>query len=179
MVSVYGATIGAETWTRLDNVSLRRTSGASVSGTNCFEPGSTTVPILPALFVRPGGPAALRPIGGPDATRAGIGAPTAGRSVPIAQWIDVIDLRDRAGATLLFESWLVVGDARARLQISIDGRSWTPLMEVPPSDDWLTVALDLDAYASRVVFVRFVLEDPGPEVDARTHRWWVREERLR
>jgi hypothetical protein len=40
-ISVYAATVGTEQWTRLDNVSLRRTPGQSVVGTECIEPGGT------------------------------------------------------------------------------------------------------------------------------------------
>jgi hypothetical protein len=39
-ISVYAATVGTETWTQLDNVSLRRTPGSATSGTAGAEPGS-------------------------------------------------------------------------------------------------------------------------------------------
>jgi hypothetical protein len=36
---VYAATVGTETWTRLDNVSFRSTPGAATTGTVCVAPG--------------------------------------------------------------------------------------------------------------------------------------------
>jgi hypothetical protein len=38
-ISVYAATVGTETWTRLDNVSFRSTPGAATTGTVCVAPG--------------------------------------------------------------------------------------------------------------------------------------------
>ena len=40
-LSVYPATVGAEQWIRLDNVTFKRTPSAVVGGTECFEPGSS------------------------------------------------------------------------------------------------------------------------------------------
>ncbi len=39
MLSVYAASIDAQQWIRLDNVTLRRTSGTTITGTQCVEPG--------------------------------------------------------------------------------------------------------------------------------------------
>jgi hypothetical protein len=41
-LSIYPATVGAEQWIRLDNVSLQRTPAAPVPGSLCLEPGSPT-----------------------------------------------------------------------------------------------------------------------------------------
>jgi len=38
-ISLYAATLGTETWTRLDNVSFRHTPGAATTGTVCVAPG--------------------------------------------------------------------------------------------------------------------------------------------
>jgi glucose/arabinose dehydrogenase len=38
-ISIYGATTGTEQWTRVDDVSFRRTPGAATAGTTCVEPG--------------------------------------------------------------------------------------------------------------------------------------------
>jgi GT2 family glycosyltransferase/subtilisin-like proprotein convertase family protein len=42
--SIYAATVGGDTWTRLDNVSLRKTPGNAIAGTDCQEPAE-----VPAL----------------------------------------------------------------------------------------------------------------------------------
>lgn len=38
-ISFYGATVGADQWTRLDNVTLKRTPSSTIVGTECVEPG--------------------------------------------------------------------------------------------------------------------------------------------
>jgi hypothetical protein len=40
-ISFYPSTIGTEQWMRLDNVTLRRTPGTSIVGTECIEPSSS------------------------------------------------------------------------------------------------------------------------------------------
>jgi hypothetical protein len=40
-LSVYPATVGAEQWIRLDNVSFKQTPSAVIGGTECLEPGSS------------------------------------------------------------------------------------------------------------------------------------------
>ena len=39
-ISIYAATVGNEQWTRLDNVSFRKTPSAPIAGTDCYEPGA-------------------------------------------------------------------------------------------------------------------------------------------
>jgi hypothetical protein len=39
-LSIYDAIVGPASWTRLDNVSLRRTPGVATAGTECIEPGA-------------------------------------------------------------------------------------------------------------------------------------------
>ena len=39
-ISIYAASVGDQPWTRLDNVSLKRTPGAVTIGTDCGEPGN-------------------------------------------------------------------------------------------------------------------------------------------
>jgi hypothetical protein len=54
-ISVYAASVGDETWTRLDDVSLKRTPGSTTTGSDCGEPGSALLlpPLLsPALPMR-------------------------------------------------------------------------------------------------------------------------------
>jgi hypothetical protein len=43
-ISIYAATVGNDTWTRLDNVSLRQTQGTQTQGTDCIEPDNGTGP---------------------------------------------------------------------------------------------------------------------------------------
>ena len=47
-LSVYPATLGPEQWTRLDNVTLRLTPSATMSGTECLEPVPTLMHANPA-----------------------------------------------------------------------------------------------------------------------------------
>ncbi len=71
-LSVYPATTGPEQWIRLDNVSLKRTPSAAITGTECLEPGSS--PDAPAAWTSstatgPNGGQASRPglLADPDA----------------------------------------------------------------------------------------------------------------
>jgi hypothetical protein len=43
-VTVYGATVGPEQWSRIDNMSLHTTPGSMTFGTDCVEPGGTLLP---------------------------------------------------------------------------------------------------------------------------------------
>jgi hypothetical protein len=60
-VSVYAATIGSEPWTRLDNVTLQRTSGVAVVGTECIEPAEPSPAPAPSPFPPPDPPQPISP----------------------------------------------------------------------------------------------------------------------
>jgi hypothetical protein len=40
-LSIYPATVGAEQWIRFDNATMKRTPSATISGTECLEPGAS------------------------------------------------------------------------------------------------------------------------------------------
>jgi hypothetical protein len=50
---LYGATVGNETWTRLDNVTLTRTPGTAMLGTECIEPTPPVVGSVAASVAYP------------------------------------------------------------------------------------------------------------------------------
>jgi Tol biopolymer transport system component len=180
MLSVYAATIGPETWTRLDNVSLRRTSGSPVSGTNCSEPGS--LPSISPASRLPPARIPSRAAGQPVRRGVGRGTPAGFRPAPGA-WppghgYETIDLRG-GQAAIRFESWLVAADARATVQVSLDGIAWASVLDVPPSDAWLTIDLPVDAFAGRVIGLRFVLDDAVLPAGTGGDWWWVKDLRAR
>ena len=66
-----------------------------------------------------------------------------------------IDLTAGWDAPFVFRSWLSAFDARAEVQVSVDGVHWETTYVVDSSDTWMPVAVDLSAYAGQSVLVRF------------------------
>jgi hypothetical protein len=172
-LSFYIATQGFEPWVRLDNVSMMPTPSAAISGTHCLEPGA-----LPSAV---GGPEArakrdATPSQGGATGGSGVGAPST--RVPdrsdsaltsdvtadpeMDQRLDVIqtlDLRNTSSASLSFSSSLAAEAPVAEVQISEDGDTWQTVMQVPPSEDWVPLSIDLSPWSGRVVHVKFAI--PG------------------
>ena len=44
-LAIYAASVGLQEWTRVDNVTFRRTPGTAIAGTECVEPLSTSEPL--------------------------------------------------------------------------------------------------------------------------------------
>jgi hypothetical protein len=143
-LSVYPATVGAEQWIRLDNVSFKRTPGAMIVGTECLEPGA--IPPVPPL----GSTAS-------DGWTAG----QSGAGSPVLQRDEAIDLTAARGATLHFRSWLLGHARRGALQISTNGVDWITMWTGGESDRWTDVEIDLRDFVGETVLVRFVLEGGG------------------
>jgi hypothetical protein len=70
-LSIYPATTGLDQWIRLDNVSLRRTPGLDINGTECFEPGEALPPpsISSAMAIGRSAPPAPRWFAGSQLNR--------------------------------------------------------------------------------------------------------------
>jgi hypothetical protein len=86
---------------------------------------------------------------------------------------DPFDLSASREAVLTARSWLTARESTASVQVSLDGGvQWLQLIEVPTSATWTPIALDLSAYAGRLVHVRFVL-DPAEPADADAGSWRV------
>jgi hypothetical protein len=157
-ISVYAATVGPDQWIQLDDVTLRRTPGAAITGTECHEPVTAIAPAP-----RPGG----LTVRAASATRTDSTNPLAPRQpepasrnpvvLPLA---DVLDLTGAAAAHLVFDSWLTSASAPGEIQVSLDGHSWVTHALVAPSGDWQFLDVDLGAWTGRVIAVRFVLHRP-------------------
>lgn len=171
-VSVYAANVETSQWILLDDVSLRVTPGAPMSGTDCIEPvGSENVPGVrlhagsrPSGDPRvPAGSAAQEPTGTADGdeVRHGFLLKTP------------LDLRDARRAILQFDSLIGEGDPEAFVEVTRDGVHWDRVAVVPPSDDWMSVAVDLRAYIGDIVYVRFVFDGVSSET-AHADHWAVR-----
>jgi len=180
MLSVYPSTLGLSQWIRLDDVTLRRTPGTPIAGTECMEAsGSENVPL-------DGGPntgsASTSGVQGRDGGVAGA-VPGAVIADEAARGSDVnplegqtIDLREATSAHLIFDSWKTAtgaGSSRGLVQVSLDGVGWVTLDAVPASEDWTTVQVDLSAFAGEVVRVRFALDVRSVALD-RQDVWRVR-----
>ena len=185
-LSIYAATVGDETWTRLDNASLRKTPGAAIPGTECFDPG--VVPAgaaegqaMTSASAASGGSTSrvdngsgfaflteVVPGGGPGwVVEANATAPyTLTMATPV-------DLRQAASARLRFESRLIARDSTARVQVSVDGQTWQDLEAVPPSQDWVQLDIDLSPFAGQVIYLRFAFDAVAPMDGSAPDVWQI------
>ena len=165
-ISVYAATVGPDQWTRLDNVTLRATPSAAVSGTDCVEPPSA-------------GPGQIGMTTGASGFAFGPPAqshPTADR---VAGLSDPIDLSGATQARLSLIARLLSETVAGEIQISVDGGEWRPLLAIKPSDDWTALDLDLSPWLGRTIALRFVTHDTAlrPSWLFRSLRVEIRRER--
>jgi Tol biopolymer transport system component len=167
-VSIYPATVGADPWIRLDNVSLQVTPAASTDGTNCLEPGADILRALQSTtaLARSGPPRAVSSRVAPTSPAAA-GSHSAGgvTNGKLTLWQDVLDLTQAPGARLLFASQLRASRSRASVEVSLDGVNWQTLAAVPSSDDWQSLDVDLGSLAGQIAHVRIVF-DAGSADDA-------------
>ena len=135
-LSVYGATIGAEVWIELDNLSLTRSPGAAIQGTECVEPEEA----LGAVDTsgRASRPSAARP--------AGPGS---------------IDVSESPRALAGGASWVADVSAPIDVQASLDGEQWLTVARVAPGEDWAEVDVDLSAFQGEPVRVRLIYVSPA------------------
>ena len=134
-LSVYGATVGAEVWIELDNLSLTRSPGAAIQGTECVEPEAfgavdTSGPASRTSAARPARPGSIDVSGSP---------------------------RVLAGGT----SWVADASAPIDVQASLDGEQWLTVARVSPGEDWAEVDVDLSAFQGEPVRLRLVYVSPA------------------
>jgi hypothetical protein len=141
-VSVYAATVGTEPWIRLDDVSLRVTLSASLTGTECIEPASTNPSAVRAGAWGSGLWRAPRVADGPRDGETALLRPAP------------IDLTSAVFPILYFEAQRSDDDP-AFVEVTRDGKSWIRV-EIPLATDWTPVTLDLSPFAGQVIYVRFV-----------------------
>jgi hypothetical protein len=192
-LSFYVATQGFEPWVRLDNVFVQRAPTVAMVGTECLEPGAVPFQLMSAA----GAAANSRGSTQSKAARAAVpaaGSAAAGRAATpiVAQpaadlleaahrtdWIETLDLRSSSTAVLSFESSLSMdGASSAEIQVSEDGTTWQTLVQVPASDDWITLNVDLGAWAGRVVQVRFAFDAKAPRRGGRPDTWLIGDVRV-
>lgn len=192
-ISIYAATVGNETWMRLDNVSLRRTPGAAIGGADCVEPsaaGPGAIEASGTSSAQQDVPAASGPM---DAAATGW-QPTVGWSLAATSvtggagqvwvaeahatgrdtllWARPIDLREATDARLHFRSSLTSRASTASVQVSLDGVTWQSLTAVPAGDGVL-IDVDLSAFAGQIVWLRFVFDAVAPPTPGGLPDVWV------
>jgi hypothetical protein len=140
-LSVYGGTVGAEVWMELDNVSLTRSPGTAIQGTECIEPIET----LAASST-----ASTRPTTGSPSMAAGASP------MPRAVVRRTIDRNDWPRALAEGASWLADASAPIEVQVSRDGSHWVTVARVPPGDDQTEVVVDLAVAEGEPVLVRVI-----------------------
>ncbi|MCC7009749.1 MAG: hypothetical protein IT184_13150, partial [Acidobacteria bacterium] len=104
-------------------------------------------------------------------------APEAG-TLHVLRWTQPVELTPGDDARLTFQSQLSAIDARAHVQVSLDGETWMTLALVGVSDAWQDVEVDLSAFRGLVVHVRFAFEGATTATGATTDAWSVREVRI-
>jgi Tol biopolymer transport system component len=150
-VSVYPATVGADQWILLDNVSVQTTPGTAIVGTECEEPTG-------------GLDASVQSSSGFSAVTTARGSGNSGSAAPdlqIARHEAAIDLRSSAANRLTFRSRLPRAAAPGLVQISRDGEAWETVALVSGSDDWEDVTVDLSDFAGQMIQIRFALRRSG------------------
>ncbi len=180
-ISFYPSNVGLEQWTRLDNVSLKRTPGAPLSGSGCYEPGA----VLPSAAPPPGMAGVVSranwiPVGFEDVLTGGDTAwkvDAGARRVAGLLFDGPIDLRGASDAMVTVDSLFLARGAAAAVQVSEDGVTWDTIQDVPESREWASLVVDLSAHAGRVVYMRF-LYDAG-SAPASDSVWWLRNVRVR
>jgi hypothetical protein len=86
-----------------------------------------------------------------------------------------IDLATATDARLTFESWLTGVDARARVEVSLDGDTWLVAHVVETSDTWMPVEVDLTAWLETPIHVRLVLDPASTAGPPTAPAWQVRD----
>jgi hypothetical protein len=177
--ALYPSDVNEQQWIQLDNVSLRITPSATLTGSECIEPPQNLAP------------GALK-----AAAAAAAGAPGAAaqdavdRDQPLWQavagetgtqtfvWASPIDLRETATPVLQFESMLTDGPSQAYVEVTRDGVNWMRAAAIAPSDDWTDVSVDLAAFSGDVVYLRFVYAGAEPVGGAPVEAWAIRAVRI-
>jgi Tol biopolymer transport system component len=146
-LSIYPATVGVDQWIRLDNVSLQRTPGATILGTECLEPGAgpvTPPPSSPSMTGLAGGGSRARAASAViERSGAGRGAGASTVTTPPAI---------ATGLRFLVPP----SETPVQIQVSEDGDIWTTIQVVDSAEDWRVVTLDTSEINGRALFVRLV-----------------------
>ena len=163
-LSVYASTVDTQQWTRVDDVTMQLTPGATIQGTECVEPGGEPPPAvahLPLLAARP----AVRRTGRID-QRSADHAPRRQSSGSTAASVAIVDLANLQFATSERRRliWHVAPrTSPALFQLSDDNAHWTTIALVAASEEWLEIAIDVSPSAADVLFVRVLPLVLGPK----------------
>jgi uncharacterized delta-60 repeat protein len=176
-LAIYAASVGSQTWTRIDNVTFRRTPGTAIVGTECVEPASSPFAgpgILGAdAPARPAAESSIATLqdGALDwrGTRGFGRAPdsadepgsvgwlvvASGDGVEVLYWTKPVDLTDATSPRMTFQSVLPSRSGSiGELQVTIDGIRWHTVAAVRDGEVWISA--DLSAFRGHIVYVRFV-----------------------
>ena len=140
--SIYSATIGPESYTRLDNATVRRTPSATVLGTECLNNGPP-FEAPPARFAR---------VGPGTRGQVTVTTPSTPAALDTAQPIEVPFGRL---ARMILRLPPLARDDNALVQVSHDALTWTTIQVVSPEDGEFVV-VDLTAYSGQTILVRVV-----------------------
>jgi hypothetical protein len=168
--ALYGASASLDQWIQLDNVSLQRTPGSAIAGTECIE-AAGIVPASPAGARTPDGVVAPpAPPGAPQSPRETAQFARLNFDEPVMsewasgvdslgtrllRWKRPVDVDATAGSKLLFVSSVEGGAGSAEVQVSLDGFTWRTVARIPPDEAWTEVQVDLSEFVGQRVYVQF------------------------
>jgi hypothetical protein len=182
-ISVYAATVDTLEWARLDNVSLRKTPGATIPGTQCLEfddiASSANLGSIEMLDSARSAATRRSAVVGNGQRPAGTGPGTAfDRSAMTPEVLvetDWIDLTDASGARLSLDSWLLAPSIYGEIQVRTGDGDWMPLLNLGSADDWTSIEIELDAWLGRRIALRLVWRN---EDGRNTGTWAIRHWRV-
>ena len=160
-ISIYPATVGTESFIRLDNVALQRTPSATAAGTECFE-SATPADIRPSYLARGRNAAAVSDVGGGTVETLAFE-------------------RDQAltgGELVLVFDSRRTDDGTAIVQLSADGREWLTVAFTPASDEWIEHVVELPHMNVPRLHLRFLYVSPDGATSQDGAVWAVRNVRL-
>jgi hypothetical protein len=183
-LSFYAASVGAEQWILLDNVSLQQTTAVPL-GTECVEPsdgyesGLASVSPHPAAEVRLNTPSSRR---SPVVTGQG-GELGRVESIELSDVIPIlhqqtVDLRGTKAAVLRFRSTLSGFQAYGLIEASSDGSSWRDIGRVFPSSEGDEIEISLDDFADEIIQLRFAFHTSVDDQAMVQRHWLLREIRV-
>jgi hypothetical protein len=152
-LSIYGATVGVDAWTRVDNATLRTTPSVVLTGTECIESGAAADVSAPAPAVPAAASAdVVQRVAAAGRTRSRSTAQAAQSSARMAAGdadIRVLDLRWVTAASVQIEP---PGQGRSlRLAISTDAITWVNLAVIAAP-----AVVNLDDFAGQVVYLQLI-----------------------
>jgi hypothetical protein len=149
---------------QLDNVSMNRAPGSSVSATECMEPGDPRAGHADQVeeIAPPGALAGeardltqFARLNFDDAATGEWASGVSPSGARLLRWKRPVNVDASTGSKLTFVSSVEGGAGSAEVQVSVDGVTWRTVARVPPDEAWTEVQVDLNEFAGLRLYVQF------------------------